>query len=90
MVMSSQHWHVLLGIRDREIRIPRDMNTATLGQSANRDISIPSVAIRVEHLSVLECRVGQRCTQPYWRDRQIYLEREYLVGTITLSSRNHK
>ena len=38
---------ILLGIRDREIRTPRDMSRATLGQSVNRDILIPSVAIRV-------------------------------------------
>ena len=38
---------ILLGIRDREIRTPRDMSRATLGQSANRDILVPSVAIRV-------------------------------------------
>ena len=38
---------ILLGIRDREIRIPKDLSRATLGQSANRDVSIPSVAITV-------------------------------------------
>ena len=38
---------ILPGIRDREIRIPKDLSRATLGQSANRDISVPSVAIRV-------------------------------------------
>ena len=38
---------ILLGIRDREIRNPRDLSRATLGQSANRDIPVPSVAIRV-------------------------------------------
>ena len=27
--------------------IPKDMNRATLGQSANIDISVPSVALRV-------------------------------------------
>ena len=26
---------------------PRDMNRATLGQSANRDIPVPSVVLRV-------------------------------------------
>ena len=26
---------------------PRDMNRATLGQSVNRDIPVPSVALRV-------------------------------------------
>ena len=48
---------ILLGIRDREIRTPMDMNRATLGQSANRDILILSMAIRVKHLSVSEYRV---------------------------------
>ena len=38
---------ILLGIRDREIRTPRDMSRVTLGQSANRDILVPSVKIRV-------------------------------------------
>ena len=36
---------ILLGIRDREIRTPRDLSRATLGQSVNRGISVPSVAI---------------------------------------------
>ena len=38
---------ILLGIRDREIRTPREMSRATLSQSVNRDILVPSVAIRV-------------------------------------------
>ena len=37
---------ILLGIRDREIRAPKDMSGATLGQSPNRDIPVLSVAIR--------------------------------------------
>ena len=38
---------ILPVIQDREIRNPRDMSKATLGQLVNRDISVPSVAIRV-------------------------------------------
>ena len=38
---------ILLGIRDGDIRTPRDLSRATLGQLANRDIPVPSVAIRV-------------------------------------------
>ena len=38
---------ILLGIRDREVRTPRDMSRVTLGQSTNRDIPVLSVAIRV-------------------------------------------
>ena len=38
---------ILLGIRDQEIRTPKEMSRATLGQSVNRDIPVPSVAIRV-------------------------------------------
>ena len=41
---------ILLGIRDREIRIPSDLGRATLGQSANRDISIPSVVALLSNL----------------------------------------
>ena len=37
---------ILLGIRNREIRTPKDLSRATLGQSMNRDILVPSVAIR--------------------------------------------
>ena len=49
---------ILLGIRDREIRAPKDSSRATLGQSVNRDIPISSVVIRVEHLSISESRAG--------------------------------
>ena len=38
---------ILLGIRDREIRTPKDLSRAILGQSTNRDILVLSVAIRV-------------------------------------------
>ena len=38
---------MLMGIQDQEIRTPRDLSRVTLGQSANRDIPVPSVAIRV-------------------------------------------
>ena len=38
---------ILLGIRDREMRTPRDLNKAPLVNSVNRDISIPRVAIKV-------------------------------------------
>ena len=38
---------IFLGIRDREIRTPKDMSRATLSQSVNRDIPVSSVAIRV-------------------------------------------
>ena len=38
---------ILLGIQDREIRTPKDLSRAKLGQSANRDIPVPSVMIRV-------------------------------------------
>ena len=49
---------ILLGIRNKEIRTPRDMSRATLGQLANRDIPIPSVALGFDHLSVSESKVG--------------------------------
>ena len=61
----------------------RDMGKATLGQSRNRDISSSKCNIRVctfMHLGVEGSR--QRCNTPHWRDRWIYLEREYLVGMI--------
>ena len=48
---------ILLGIQDQEIRSPKDMSRATLDQSMNRDISVPSLAIRFEHLSILESKV---------------------------------
>ena len=38
---------ILTGIQDREIMTPRDLSRATLGQSANTDILVPSVVIRV-------------------------------------------
>ena len=38
---------ILLSIRDREIRTPRDLNRATSVKLVNRDIPIPSVANRV-------------------------------------------
>ena len=62
---------------------PRDMNKATIGQSGNRDISGFNCGIRVytfKRFGVEGSR--QRCNTPHWRDRQIYLEREYLVGMI--------
>ena len=62
---------------------PRDMNKATIGQSGNRDIPGSKCGIRVYTIK----RFGvegprQRCNTPHLRDRQIYLEREYLVGMI--------
>ena len=62
---------------------PRDMNKATIGQSGNRDISGSNCGIRVytfKRFGVEGSR--QRCNTPHWRDRQIYLKREYLVGMI--------
>ena len=62
---------------------PRDMGKATLSQLGNRDISDSKCGIRVctfMHFRVEGSR--QRCNTPHWRDRQIYLEREYLVGMI--------
>ena len=62
---------------------PSDMNKATIGQSGNRDISGSKCGIRVytfKHFGVEGSR--QRCNIPHWRDRQIYLDREYLVGII--------
>ena len=61
----------------------RDMGKATLGQSGNRDILGSKCGIRFctfMHFGVEGSR--QRCNTPHWRDRQIYLEREYLIGTI--------
>ena len=61
----------------------RDMGNATLGQLGNRDIPCSKCGIRVctfMHFGVEGSR--QRCNTPHWRDRQIYFEREYLVGTI--------
>ena len=62
---------------------PRDMGKATLGQLGNRDTPGSKCGIRVctfMHFGVEGLR--QRCKIPHWRDRKIYLEREYLVGTI--------
>ena len=62
---------------------PRDMGKETLGQLGNRDIPGSKCDIRVctyMHFGVEGSR--QRCNTSHWRDRQIYLEREYLVGTI--------
>ena len=64
---------------------PRDMNKATIGQSGNRDILGSKCGIRVytfKRFGVEGSR--QRRNTPHWRDRQIYLEREYLVGMINL------
>ena len=38
---------ILLGIRDREIRTPKDLSRVTLGQLTNRYIPVSSVVIRV-------------------------------------------
>ena len=61
----------------------RDMGKATLGQSGNKDIPRSKCNIRActfMHLGVEGLK--QICNTPDWRDRQLYLEREYLVGTI--------
>ena len=61
----------------------RDMGKATLGQLGNRDIPRSKCSNRVctfMHLGVKGLKQG--CNTPHWRDRQLYLEREYLVGTI--------
>ena len=47
MVMSGQHWHDLAGYMRSRDKDSKDMSRATLGQSTNRDIPIPRVAIRV-------------------------------------------
>ena len=62
---------------------PRDMNKATIGQSVNRDIPGSKCGIRVYTFKrfVVEGSRQIRNT-PHWRDRRIYLEREYLVGMI--------
>ena len=62
---------------------PGDMGKVTLGQLGNRNIPGSKCGIRVctcMHFRVEGSR--QRCNTPHWRDRQIYLERVYLVGTI--------
>ena len=61
----------------------RDMGKTTLGQSGNRDILRSKCSTRVctfKHLGVTGLK--QRSDTPHWRDRQLYLEREYLVGMI--------
>ena len=62
---------------------PRDMNKATIGQSGNRDIPGSKCGIRVYTFKRFRVEGSrQRCNTSHWRDRQIYLEREYLVGMI--------
>ena len=71
---------IMLGVRYREKMTLRDMRKATLGQSRNRDIPCSKCSTRIctfMHLGVKGLK--QRC---HWRDRQLYLEREYLVGMI--------
>ena len=61
----------------------RDMGKDTLGLSGNRDILHSKYSTRVctfMHLRVKGSK--QRCNTPHKQDRQLYLEREYLVGTI--------
>ena len=72
-----------LGVRDREKMTSRDMGKATLGLSKNRDIPGFQYGTRVytfKHFRVEELR--QRCNTSHWRDRKIYLKREYFVGKI--------
>ena len=62
---------------------PKDMNKAIIGQSGNRDIPGSEYGIRVYTFKRFEVEGSrQRCNTPHWRDRRIYLEREYLVGMI--------
>ena len=62
---------------------PRDMGKATLGQLGNRDISGFECGIRVCTFMYFGVEgLRQRCDTPHWHDMQIYLKREYLVGTI--------
>ena len=61
----------------------RYIGKATLGQSGNRDISRSKCSTRVCTFMNLEVKgLRQRCNTPHWRNRQIYLKRESLVGTI--------
>ena len=61
----------------------REMNKATIGQSRNRDISGSKCGIRVYTFKRFRVEGSrQRRNTPHWQDRQIYLEREYLVGMI--------
>ena len=48
---------ILLGIRDREIRTPKDLSRATLGQLVNRDIPVPVWRLGFEHLSISKSKV---------------------------------
>ena len=62
---------------------PKDMNKATIGQLGNRDIPSSKCGIRVYTFKCFGVkRLRQRLNTAHWRDRQIYLEREYLVGMI--------
>ena len=63
--------------------IHRDMGKATLGQLGNRDIQRYKCSTRVCTFMHLEVKgLKQRCNTPHCRDRQLYIEREYIVGTI--------
>ena len=63
----------------------RDMGKATLGQSGKRDIPRSKRSTRVCTFIHLKAKGSkQRCNTPHWQDRQLYLERESLVGTINL------
>ena len=74
---------LLLGVSDREKMTHWDMGKATLGQLRNRDIPDSKCSIRVCTFMHSEFEGSrQRCNTPHWRNRQIYLKREYLVGTI--------
>ena len=61
----------------------KDMGKATIGQSRKRDIPRSKCSTRVCTFMHLEVKgLKQRCNTPHWRDRQLYLEIEYLVGMI--------
>ena len=54
---------ILQGIRDREMRTPRDLNRATLGKFGEyKYLEFQGWRLRLEHLSVSEYRVGGRDT----------------------------
>ena len=83
MLLFGKFWHAITRSLDREKMTPRDMDKETLRQSGNRDILGSKCGIRVctfMHFKVWGSR--QRCNKPHWRDKQIYLEREYLVSMI--------
>ena len=61
---------------------PRDMNKATIGQSGNRDIPGSKCGIRVYTFKRFGVEGPSRDAIHPTGDRQIYLEREYLVGMI--------